>query len=541
MRVKRALVCAPSLPEFDRESGSRRTFDLVMFLRESGWAVSYCPENPNPPGADRYARILQQRGVATYKGFNDHLNQYIAAGQLDLVICAFWYIAELILPVVRALSPQTKIVVDSIDLHFLRNARRLLRRPEGDDSPARQLSADYVNDTARELNTYAAADAVFAVSQKETDLINDLLGDQSLAYTVTDYEDITPSTVPFGQRSGVLFVGNFRHPPNVEAIDYLCRQVIPRLDPAILNGHPVYVVGNAPNDAVRGYVADCPKDTKVRLVGWVPSVLPYLQRVRLTVVPLLHGAGTKRKLLQALMVGTPSVSTSIGTEGMDLRDGDHVLVANDPKVFADSVTRLLTNAELWHRLAQRGREHVAGFYGHEAVRERFMRVVMAVLAKKVKRMALSETQLRGYGPLVREQYRLLVDRIRAMAQAVLPANATVAVINKGDEELLKLGDVRAWHFPRADDGGYAGYYPADSSAAIRHLEDLRTKGVRYLLVPNTSFWWLTRYKEFGRHLRARYKELLYRDETCLIFDLQEARVQELTEEEAKEARPAGVP
>ena len=122
MRIKRALICAPLLPEFDRESGGQSIFDLVMFLRESGWAVSYCPENPNTPGRRSLRPDLEQRGVSIYKGFNEQLNQLIAAGQLDLVICAFWYIAEMILPIVRTLSPQTKVAVNTMDLHFLRRS-----------------------------------------------------------------------------------------------------------------------------------------------------------------------------------------------------------------------------------------------------------------------------------------------------------------------------------------------------------------------------------------------------------------------------------
>src|ERR687893_209574 len=67
MSTKRALVCAPHLPEYDRESGSRRTFHLIEFLREAGWAVTFIAQNP-AEGEQRYVRALQQRGVATYVG-----------------------------------------------------------------------------------------------------------------------------------------------------------------------------------------------------------------------------------------------------------------------------------------------------------------------------------------------------------------------------------------------------------------------------------------------------------------------------------------
>ena len=122
MNTKRALVCAPLMPEFDRESGSKRIFDSIEFLREAGWAVSFVAENPN--GGERYARILQQRGVAVYCGFNAQTEKMIAYGRFDLAIFAFWYLAESYMPTVRSLSPATRVIVDTIDLHFLRQARR---------------------------------------------------------------------------------------------------------------------------------------------------------------------------------------------------------------------------------------------------------------------------------------------------------------------------------------------------------------------------------------------------------------------------------
>src|SRR5215208_2865035 len=122
--VRRALVCAPLLPEYDRESGSRRTFHLIEFLRDAGFAVSFIAQNP-AAGEQRYVRALQQRGVATYLGFNSQTDRLIAAGRFDLAVFAFWYLAEPYMPAIRRLSPSTRVIVDSIDLHFLRDARRI--------------------------------------------------------------------------------------------------------------------------------------------------------------------------------------------------------------------------------------------------------------------------------------------------------------------------------------------------------------------------------------------------------------------------------
>jgi len=105
-------------------------------------------------------------------------------------------------------------------------------------------------------------------------------------------------------------------------------------------------------------------------------------------------------------------------------------------------------------------------------------------------------------------YPRLVGQIQEVAKAVLPPEATVVVVSKGDEELLKLGGQRrGWHFPQNEDGVYAGYYPADSAEAIFHLEELRSKGADFLLFPETAYWWLERYGDFEQHLDARYRRI----------------------------------
>jgi hypothetical protein len=111
-----------------------------------------------------------------------------------------------------------------------------------------------------------------------------------------------------------------------------------------------------------------------------------------------------------------------------------------------------------------------------------------------------------------------LERLRAVVATDLPKDTTVLVVSKGDGELLKLEGRRGWHFPQREDGVYAGHYPADSRAAIAHLEELRDKGAEFLLFPDTSLWWLEHYVEFQQYLDRHYRRVRW-DETCLIFAL----------------------
>jgi GT2 family glycosyltransferase len=115
-------------------------------------------------------------------------------------------------------------------------------------------------------------------------------------------------------------------------------------------------------------------------------------------------------------------------------------------------------------------------------------------------------------------YQRLTERIRKVVAAAVPPDATVLVVSKGDEELLQLAGRTAWHFPQGEDGSYAGHHPADSAAAIAHLEALRDKGADFLLLPETARWWLQHYAEFGQYLDSRCWRIRC-DGCCLLFNL----------------------
>jgi len=101
----------------------------------------------------------------------------------------------------------------------------------------------------------------------------------------------------------------------------------------------------------------------------------------------------------------------------------------------------------------------------------------------------------------------------------VPPNATLAVISKGDGELLKLGNRRAWHFPQDEAGTYAGFYPRDSDACIAELEKLRARGAEFLVIPASAHWWLSHYPRFADHLQTRYRACLDDCSPAIIVSL----------------------
>jgi hypothetical protein len=135
--------------------------------------------------------------------------------------------------------------------------------------------------------------------------------------------------------------------------------------------------------------------------------------------------------------------------------------------------------------------------------------------------------------------RQAVERIRKLVGQVVPGRSTVLVVSRGDEELLNLGGRRAWHFPQTAEGVYAGHYPADSAAAVEHLEALRARGADVLLLPVTAFWWLRHYAGFARHLEQKYELLARQDDACILYSLAGAKA--VAEPQPAEARGADAP
>lgn len=494
-RRRTALVAQHRMPEHDRERGSLRVLEVIEHLLATGWDVTFLSLHPSPE--PRYERELATMGVRTIVGVGPQSTDAVRAMRPELAVVAFWHVAEQLLPFLRDAAPDAKVVVDTIDLHFVRNLRR--RADVVDD-------AGWVDDATagelrRELDVYAAADAVLTVSATEAAVLTTLAGDRLLVRAVPLAERTPRSDVPVAERAGIVFVGNFRHLPNIEAVAHLCQEVLPRLDPGLLAAHPVSIVGNELDDRVR----DAARHPGVRLVGWVPDIGPYLAQARLAVAPLLHGAGVKGKVLQSLLTGTPMVVTPVALDGTSLRAPDHVLVGETPARFAAAMTELLADDDAWLRLADRGHAAVAAQHSVPAARAVFEAAITDVLAAPPRDGSPGSRRWRRHYAAVRSDVAALVDEH-------LAPGASILVISGGDEELVATRPVE--HFP-ADERGIHSFHPVDGAAAVAMLEACRARGASHLVVPSTSYWWLHSYPELFHHLRDRWQLVAERDEARL--------------------------
>lgn len=359
----RILVVDPSLPVHDKASGSLRLFRILGLLREAGHHVTFLARSA---GEERYGAELEAMGIVVHAG--DPEPGLLRCGRFDIAWLSFYDVAEQYLPEIRAHSPSTRILIDTVDVHWLREQREA--QIHGD---ARRRRAARVT-RLREEMVYRAADGLIAVTSNDERALRRLAPDVPtyVLGNVHPGEDPGPD---MDSRSGVVFVGNFNHRPNVDAALHLVGDVMP-LVWATCPDIGLTIVGTNPPPAVRQLA-----DERVTVTGHVPHTRPYLDAARVSVAPLRYGAGMKGKVGEALAAGLPVVTTPIGAEGMGLEDGVHALIADTAAELAASVVRLHTDIELWTRLSESGRREIDHRYGVDATRSHLAKLLDDVAAR----------------------------------------------------------------------------------------------------------------------------------------------------------------
>jgi glycosyltransferase involved in cell wall biosynthesis len=154
----------------------------------------------------------------------------------------------------------------------------------------------------------------------------------------------------------IVFMGTLAYRPNVDAVQFFVDEVLPK----VLRRHPdvvLTVVGHGEEDDLRRF-----RRPGVVVTGRVPDVRPYLAGAAVTVVPIRIGGGTRLKVVEALAMAKAVVSTALGCEGLAVRDGEHLLLADESDHFAAAVTRLLDDPSEARRLGMAGRALVAEHY-----------------------------------------------------------------------------------------------------------------------------------------------------------------------------------
>ena len=351
------LVIDALTPQPDRDSGSVRLVNLMRLLRQEGAHVVFLPANRSADGA--YTQALQALGIECWhapwaRGIPAWLRAH--GPRFHAAMVSRHYVASEFFPLLRLHAPQARLLFDTVDLHFLRERRAA--ELAGDAASLR--AADGTR--ARELALVGMADTTFVVSEAERLLLATEAPGADVRVLSNLHRLPTPGPGREGRRD-LLFVGGFRHPPNVDAVRWFVEAVFPRVR-AALPGIRFHCIGGD----VPPTIAALAGIEGVQVYGHVPDLQPWLHGCVAAVAPLRYGAGVKGKVNEAMAHGLPVVGTPAAVEGMHLVDGHDVLVAGDAAAFAAAIVRLHGDADLWTRLARHGRDNVARHFSPDAAR-----------------------------------------------------------------------------------------------------------------------------------------------------------------------------
>jgi len=173
----------------------------------------------------------------------------------------------------------------------------------------------------------------------------------------------------------VMFTGTMNFEPNVDGVEYFCREIWPRVLKAVPKAR-FRIVGKEPVAAVRRLESET-----VEVTGTVPSVIEHLQQAWALVVPLRMGGGTRLKIYEGMAMGRAIVSTSIGAEGLDVHHGKDIILADEAETFADAVITVLREPDLRKRYERAAAEMVARF-SWASVSERFVEVLAGAVPSR---------------------------------------------------------------------------------------------------------------------------------------------------------------
>lgn len=351
---KRALFIDDTAPTPDRDAGSLNAVTHIRALQSFGYHVVFVPSD-NMADLAPYTARLEQEGVeCVYAPYYWSLEDWLRrrAPEMDLVYLHRFSNANNFMALVRRFCPNALVVYNVADLHSLRQKREQTLGVRASDQ--RKVSE------AREIELIGAADLALVPSSFELEYVRERAPGANVHCIAWPVEaaDKPPG---FAERTGLGFVGGYRHTPNVDAMEFYASEIQPRLQ-ALQPGLRLEMAGSDMPEKLHTLESET-----LKAIGHVEDLDGFLMRLKATVAPLRWGAGLKGKVLSSFGAGTPCMMTSVAAEGMDLPDALKVCVADDPGEIAVALNRLTTDEGAWAEASAAGLAFVRERYGRERI------------------------------------------------------------------------------------------------------------------------------------------------------------------------------
>jgi len=338
---------------------------LLQLYRQQGWQIVFA--SPAEPGPHRFTLAQWQIEEKQIPLNDDTFDQWLGQLQPDVVLFDRFMLEEQFGWRVEAACPQALRLLDSEDLHCLRQARQ---QAYAANRPLQQ--SDLYSELAqREIAAILRCDLTLTISRAEMKLLTEqyqVPGSQLLYCPFLIDDPVLAPGADFAQRRHFISIGNFRHEPNWQSVLWLKQQIWPLIR-SQLPEVELHIYGAYPPPKATALHA--PKQGFL-VKGWAENAHQVLQQARVCLAPLQFGAGLKGKFIDAMQTGTPSVTTAIGAEGMcgeppgatlhqpvaigALAHPEHWagLLAETPQEIAASAVTLYQDEVLWRSKQQLG-------------------------------------------------------------------------------------------------------------------------------------------------------------------------------------------
>ena len=341
--TQRVLVLDHCTPTPNQDAGSITAMNLMLLLRQAGFAVTFIPED-NFLYMPEYTPALQRSGIEVlYAPYEAAVEQHLKlfGHRYDLVLIFRPTVAKRHLQLVQDCCRHAKFLYHTSDVHFLRMEREAeLSSDEGIKQAAAEMRT-------LELGIMSQVDSIIVHSSVEKELLSPLVPETHI--NVFQWAiPIQGTNVPYSARSDIAFVGGYQHQPNVDAVLYFVEQVFPLIQEMIPDVR-FFAIGSNPPPPLIKLASE-----SVVITGFVDDLSAILDGIKVAVAPLRYGAGIKGKIATTLSFGLPCVASSIAAEGMGLASEENILIADQPVEFGAAILRLYTDKELWNKISKNG-------------------------------------------------------------------------------------------------------------------------------------------------------------------------------------------
>lgn len=345
------LIIAALWPEPTSSAAGRRMIGLLELFQSQGWALTYaCTASMSEHCYPLESLGIKKQAVAV----NDSgFDTFISELSPDMVLYDRFMVEEQFSWRVEKQCPQAMTILESSDLHCLRQARQLALK---ENRPFTE--SDLLADVAfREIASIQRSDLTLVISQYEMDLLRSAFKlDASLIHYFPFIvepqaaKEIQSEWLGYEERTGFMCIGNFKHPPNWDSVQYLKQTIWPLIRQQ-LPAAELFVYGAYPTQ--KALQLNTPADG-FYIKGRADNAKSVIQAARVCLAPLRFGAGLKGKLLEAMEYGTPSVTSTIGAEGMHGDLSWNGSVVDEPEAFATAAVALHESQENWLASQQNG-------------------------------------------------------------------------------------------------------------------------------------------------------------------------------------------